>query len=60
MIFIQQTGGNATRKIQQDDCVKRINKNTIEIKGLGTVTETGKLDVEKMVKLLLKYRCITN
>lgn len=41
---------------------KTVNENgeiTIYIEGIGKVTETGKLDVERMVRNLLKNKYIT-
>lgn len=37
----------------------KIDKNTIYIKGVGTISEEGELDLEKLIKRLLKSKYIT-
>lgn len=46
-------------KKKADRKVIKINEQTFQIKGLGTVTYIGELDVEKLIKRLLKSKYIT-
>jgi hypothetical protein len=54
---MKQEGGFTLKK--EDKVIEDNYTKTIHIEGVGTITEVGKMDLEKLIKNLLKNKYIT-
>jgi hypothetical protein len=54
---MKQEGGFALKK--EDKVIEDNYTKTIHIEGVGTITEVGQLDLEKLIRNLLKNKYIT-